>query len=112
MLGWGDVIFVGGSLVDKGGHNPIEPAAWSKPVLMGPHVENFDDIVAAFLEDDAILIVKDAADLRQKIEQLLSDDSFAREMGERARGVVHRHRGTAERYARRLLDRHGDRMVA
>jgi len=104
VLGWGDVVFVGGSLVDKGGHNPIEPAAWGKPVLMGPHVANFTDIVDAFLEENALGILPSAEALCAEVGKLLADPSLAEEMGSRARRVVEKHRGTAERYAELLLD--------
>ncbi|MBX9653933.1 hypothetical protein K2Y11_09995 [bacterium] len=112
VLGWGDVVFVGGSLVDKGGHNPIEPAAWGKPVLMGPHFDNFTDIVQAFREENAIGIFPSAESLCMEISRLLSDSYLANEMGSRARQVVERNRGTAERYAKLLLQQSTDRAAA
>jgi 3-deoxy-D-manno-octulosonic-acid transferase len=112
VLGWGDLVFVGGSLVDKGGHNPIEPAAWGKPVLMGPHFANFTDIVQAFREGEAIGIFPSAESLCIEISRLLSDSSLANEMGSRARQVVEQHRGTSERYATLLLQQSTGRAAA
>ena len=54
----GAVAFVGGSLVAKGGHNPLEPAQFGVPVVMGPSYENFREIVGAMREADAIRIVR------------------------------------------------------
>lgn len=112
VLGWGDVVFVGGSLVDKGGHNPIEPAAWGKPVLMGPHFGNFTDIVDAFREENAIGILPSAEALCAEISCLLLDSSLASEMGSKARQVVEKYRGTSERYAMLLLEEPARREAA
>ncbi len=49
------VVFMGGSLVERGGHNVLEPAWYSKPVVFGPHMENFRDIARLFLDADAAI---------------------------------------------------------
>ena len=59
VYGIADVAFVGGSLVERGGHNPLEPAQFGVPVVMGPSFENFRDIVARMMEAKAICIVQD-----------------------------------------------------
>ena len=49
------VVFVGGSLVPRGGHNIIEPALYAKPIIVGPHTENFRQIVSDFAQADAVM---------------------------------------------------------
>ena len=63
VYGLASVAFVGGSLVPKGGHNPLEPAQFGVPAVMGPSYENFRDIVAEMQAADAIRIVKDGEEL-------------------------------------------------
>ena len=58
MYGIGAVAFVGGSLVEKGGHNPLEPAQFGVPVVMGESYFNFREIVGALREADAIRLVR------------------------------------------------------
>ena len=58
-----DVAFVGGSLVPTGGHNVLEPAFWAKPVLFGPHMQNFRDIAERFLAEGAAFQVQNADEL-------------------------------------------------
>ena len=64
VYGLATVAFVGGSLVPKGGHNPIEPAAWGKPVLFGPHMENFEPIARELQGTGGGLLVAGWEDLR------------------------------------------------
>src|SRR6185503_14721188 len=51
------VVFVGGSLVPRGGHNIIEPAAYSKPIVVGPNMDNFRQIVSDFIAGNALVQV-------------------------------------------------------
>jgi hypothetical protein len=60
LYGIADLAFVGGSLVERGGHNPLEPAAHAIPVLMGPHTFNFKDICAKLQQADGLITVTDA----------------------------------------------------
>ena len=57
------VVFVGGSLVPAGGHNILEPAAFGKPIVFGPHMENFAEIAEAFLANDAAVQVRSEREL-------------------------------------------------
>jgi len=100
-----DVVFVGGSLVAKGGHNPIEAAAFAKPIVVGPHTFNFADVVAKFVECDAIRVVGDAIELCREVGSILDNPRLAEALGRRAREVVERERGASERYAEMLLER-------
>ena len=91
------VVFVGGSLVRHGGHNIIEPAAFAKPVIVGPHTDNFRQIISDFLEDDAVVQIQTCDALSKEFERLLSEPEQARVMGERAKDILAANRGAAER---------------
>ncbi len=90
------IVFVGGSLTRYGGHNPIEPAAFEKPVLFGPHMFNFKSIASVFLSNDAALQVQGTKDLVRKIRSLLKDAEECRALGRNARFVVMKNRGATE----------------
>ncbi|MDD5155240.1 MAG: 3-deoxy-D-manno-octulosonic acid transferase [Candidatus Omnitrophica bacterium] len=68
-----DIVFVGGSLVKKGGHNILEPAMLGQPVLFGPYMFNFRDIAQLFLERGAALLVKDTEQLYSGVKYLLDN---------------------------------------
>ncbi len=92
-----DLAFVGGSLVPIGGHNVMEAAAWARPVLFGPYMENFADIAALLVERGGAQRVSDAPDLCHQISRLLQDPLAADEMGRRAKEVILQQRGAVER---------------
>lgn len=89
------VVFVGGSLVPRGGHNVIEPAAFAKPIIVGPYTENFRQIVADFARAGALVQVDPSA-LTDELIRVLSDPGQARAMGERARNILIANRGATE----------------
>jgi 3-deoxy-D-manno-octulosonic-acid transferase len=91
------VVFVGGSLVASGGHNILEPAVAGKPVLVGPHMENFQEIADTFRAESAIVQVASADELAREVAALMLDEARRRELGERARGLVGRNRGAVGR---------------
>lgn len=91
------VAFVGGSLVPRGGHNPLEPAQFGVPVVMGPSFENFRDIVAKMQAAEGIRIVPDAAALQDSLTALLTDEAAARELGERGQQVFAAEAGATAR---------------
>jgi 3-deoxy-D-manno-octulosonic-acid transferase len=88
-----DIVFVGGSLVKKGGHNILEPASLSKPMLIGPHMFNFLDITNLFLKANALIMVRDADELRTNIRNLLCNESKINELGHLAKGIILKNRG-------------------
>jgi 3-deoxy-D-manno-octulosonic-acid transferase len=92
-----DVAFVGGSLVVAGGHNLLEPAALSRPVLTGPHHANGREILAALLANDGVRVVRDAAELGRAVSGLLADASARARMGAHALQVVAEGRGACAR---------------
>ena len=97
------VVFVGKSLTAKGGQNPIEPAALGKPVVFGPNMQNFQDIVRIFLRHNAAVKVKDAAELEQVFGELLADPARRAALGERATAAVKENLGAVERTVEMIL---------
>lgn len=83
-----DVLFVGKSLTQHGGQNPIEPAFYGKPIITGPHMENFTGIMDDFIRAGALVQVDDRDGLQNALKKLLADESFRRETGERAGRLV------------------------
>jgi 3-deoxy-D-manno-octulosonic-acid transferase len=92
-----DYAFVGGSLASWGGHNIIEPARFGKPVLFGPHMQNFADVARIFLDAGAALQVRDEAELESALRDLLERRERRDELSEKARAVVAGNRGAARR---------------
>jgi 3-deoxy-D-manno-octulosonic-acid transferase len=80
--------FVGGSLVPVGGHNVLEPARAARPVLVGPHTGNVEDVVARILAAGGGRRVRSADDLVTAVLPLLDDPEVGREMGRRARDAI------------------------
>ena len=80
-----DVVFVGGTLCRRGGHNILEPAFFGKPVIIGPHMENFPEIARDFLAAQACLSVSDEAALEAALRHAISDDAWRVKVGESAR---------------------------
>jgi len=103
VYGVADVAFVGGSLVERGGHNPLEPAQFGVPVVMGPSFENFREIVAKMQAADGIRIVQDEDGLEAAMVELLTDREAARAMGERGRAVFEAQSGATGRAVEALV---------
>jgi 3-deoxy-D-manno-octulosonic-acid transferase len=91
------VVFVGGSLVPVGGHNILEPAVYGKPIVFGPHMQNFAEIAEAFLAGRAAVQVKSGRELEDSLIELLSEPEARVRMGDRARALVEANRGARER---------------
>lgn len=104
VYGIADVAFVGGSLIKRGGHNPLEPAQFGVPVVIGPSYENFREIVREMIDADGIRIVKDEAELEIALVQLLTDREAARAMGERGRRVFEQQQGATARAVAAVLE--------
>jgi 3-deoxy-D-manno-octulosonic-acid transferase len=103
MYSLGVVAFVGGSLVPRGGHNPLEPAQFGVPVVIGPSYENFREIVTKMKEADAIRIAKDGQELQATLVQMLTDREDAQAMGERGRKVFEAQSGATARAVAALV---------
>jgi 3-deoxy-D-manno-octulosonic-acid transferase len=89
------IVFVGGSLVKKGGHNIIEPSFFAKPVIVGSFMFNFPDITNVFLEKQAVIQVDDELELSEEIKILLLSPAKREAMGQRARRTITENRGAA-----------------
>ena len=103
-----DAVFVGGSLVEVGGHNLVEPAYYAKPILFGPYMNNFFEMSRLFLNGKAAIGVKDAGDLKDRLVFLMQNQTQAREMGQRAQNLVSGHRGALIRNTQIFCQSTGD----
>lgn len=92
-----DLAFVGGSLVPIGGHNVLEPAALSTPVLVGPHTFNFEEITLTLIQEGGATRVNSAEELGTQVLQLLRDEPRRDRMGMVARIVFDSERGAVKR---------------
>jgi len=79
-----DVVFMGGTLADRGGHNLLEPAFFARPVIAGPHLENFAEIAREFREAGAVVSVGGPQELGPAVERLLTDSALRETVGRRA----------------------------
>jgi 3-deoxy-D-manno-octulosonic-acid transferase len=97
-----DLAFVGGSLVPRGGHNVLEAAQFGTAILVGPHTENFRDIVGIFQKADALRVVAPES-LTPTALGLLQDDAERERLGQRALEVMRAQQGATERTLSALL---------
>lgn len=92
-----DVVFVGGSLVDTGGHNLLEPARLGRPVLVGPYTSNFREIAGSLLEVGGAAVVRDGEELGARLAELLADAGRRAAMGEAGRRAAAARHGALSR---------------
>ena len=97
------VVFMGGTLPRRGGHNILEPAYFGKPVIVGPHMENFAEIMQEFSAADAVVRIDGPDALAGAVEALLENPARAAEIGAQARALAMAKRGTADRIVQQLL---------
>ena len=90
-------VFVGGSLADLGGHNILEPAIFGKPILFGPHMQNFKEIAGAFLRNGAAIQVPSERDLDDALVSLVTDPVRRARLGAAARALVEANRGAKDK---------------
>lgn len=90
-------VFIGGSLIPHGGQNPIEPASLGKPVVFGPFMQNFGDIVQHLLREDAARQLRDGETLASALRDLLTNRRLAQAMGQRAQALTEHLSGTTQR---------------
>ncbi|MDI7258368.1 MAG: 3-deoxy-D-manno-octulosonic acid transferase [Thermodesulfobacteriota bacterium] len=93
----GTLIFIGGSLVPVGGHNPLEPLFFKKCVLFGPHMFNFVEISRHLIAEGGAIQVSGKEDLASQLKRLLSDEKARNEVGEKGYRFLQKHRGATER---------------
>ncbi|MGA1236605.1 MAG: 3-deoxy-D-manno-octulosonic acid transferase [Limisphaerales bacterium] len=97
------VVFIGKSLTAHGGQNPVEPAALAKPIITGPHMQNFQLITREFLAHQAITQVQNPEQLLHQIQYLLENPEACQRLGENARQVVQTSSGATKRTLNAIL---------
>ncbi|CAC9588455.1 3-deoxy-D-manno-octulosonic acid transferase (EC 2.4.99.12)(EC 2.4.99.13), partial [uncultured Gammaproteobacteria bacterium] len=99
-----DVVFMGGSLNDTGGHNMLEPAALSKPILFGPTVFNFAEISADLLSQQAAIQVQNSDELFGKIIELLDDKKQLKILGSNAKNYFESQQGAVKKLSKLITN--------
>jgi len=94
-----DAVFMGGTLAARGGHNILEPAYFAKPVIVGPHMENFAAIAVEFRAAGALAGISSASELSAAVADLLADSSRSAQLGSRAQDLAMAKRGVVARVA-------------
>lgn len=95
----GDIVFVGGSLIQHGGHNILEPAAHGKPIIVGPNMFNFKDSYFLFSNRGACVTVKDSTELTETILRILQNDGISKAMADETITIIKENRGAARKSA-------------
>lgn len=98
------IVFVGKSLAATGGQNPVEPIAAGKPVVFGPHMENFAALARELVECGGAVQIQTAADLKRAIAALLRDANLRNKLSERGRAALEKHRGATALTARFIAE--------
>ncbi len=110
LFAFADVVFMGGTLARRGGHNILEPAWFGKPVIAGPHMENFRDVADQFRAAGAYLEIESAAELARAVDELLREPGRACEIGRRALACAEARRGATARAVAVVRELHGARL--
>jgi 3-deoxy-D-manno-octulosonic-acid transferase len=98
------VVFIGKSLTAHGGQNPVEPILADRPVIFGPHMQNFASLARALVREDAAIQVRDAEALTAAAAMLLRDDQQRARLVRNAERVLAPHRGATKRTAELLMN--------
>jgi 3-deoxy-D-manno-octulosonic-acid transferase len=98
------VAFVGGSLIPFGGHNVLEPAIHSVPVLFGPYVDHFKESSGLLMKSGGGMMVKSSEELFLKMAELLQDEDKRKMMGQMALDFIRSQQGPADRTVDLLLN--------
>ncbi|WP_348666549.1 lipid IV(A) 3-deoxy-D-manno-octulosonic acid transferase [Arsenophonus symbiont of Ornithomya chloropus] len=102
LYGIADLAFIGGSLVKKGGHNPLEAAIHAIPILMGPHTFNFQDICNSLKKINGLITVNNTQSLIVTISNLLKNKNVRSYHGHQAAELVYKNQGVSEKLIKLL----------
>ncbi len=97
LLAAADIAFIGGSLIERGGHNPLEPAVLRKPVLMGPHFYNFQLICDSLSSVGALTVISTADELAAEVKRLLNNPESMAKQGQAGYRFVQDNQGALEK---------------
>jgi len=103
FYGISDIAIVGGSLVPVGGHNLMEAVAAGVPVIMGPHLENIDDIATMFVVGGGLQIVNDGRHLEEELARLVASDVARQKLVEGATQVLEANKGALDKVQEIIL---------
>src|ERR1043166_2018976 len=98
------VVFIGKSLTAQGGQNPVEPIVAGRPIIFGPHMENFAALARALVAHRGAIQIRSEAELKNAIVDLLRDTVLREELVTNARSALEPHRGATARTARLIAD--------
>ena len=98
-----DLVVIGGGFADLGGQNLIQPLALGKPVLHGPHMQNFRDVTEMADREGAAISCASPSELAQQIEKVANDSQLRSKMGQAAKQLVDRQIGASRRYAEAIV---------
>ena len=97
LYGLADIVVMGGSFSDIGGHNPLEPAWFKKPIIVGPNMSNFSDIMQQMLSAEAVIQLPEnennICSLTDSVTKLLVDNDETKKLGDNAQRVVMMNQG-------------------
>jgi 3-deoxy-D-manno-octulosonic-acid transferase len=99
-----DVVIIGGGFGNHGGQNLVQPLALGKPVIHGPHMQNFKSVAEEAQRTGASIVCSNSAELSSALQSLISDQQKRDEMGKAASALVKRHVGAARRYAEAIAE--------
>ena len=104
LYGLAQVAFLGGSLNDTGGHNPIEAAIHGIPMIMGPSRDNFEEVIKRFEEKGCLLLGSNSTEIAELVGDLLANEEDRKRRGQLAQEVVANNRGAKNRLVRLLKE--------
>lgn len=110
MFQFADVVFMGGTLPHRGGHNILEPAAFGRPVIVGPHMENFPSIIEEFKAAGAVREIQKSGELAPAVDALLEDAGERASLGERARQMAAAEQGATDRVIAEIRAHHAQTL--
>ncbi len=101
-----DIAFIGGSMVPQGGHNPLEPAMFGKPVLFGPYMTDFLEIADLLVDEKGALRVETASQIQAVLEGVIENPVLAKQMGDACYRVFSKNAGAVAKTIKKMEDLH------